>query len=69
MKENDITGALIGCNIRSEKISRRGAEFAELYLKKFMKGNEIIGAVIGCNICSEKISRRGAEFAEFAELY
>jgi len=31
MKENDITGALIGCNIHSEKISRRGAEFAELY--------------------------------------
>jgi hypothetical protein len=31
MQENDITGALIGCNIRSEKISRRGAELAELY--------------------------------------
>ena len=63
MKGNEIILAVIGCNIRSEKISRRGAEFAELYLKKFMKGNEIIGAVIGCNICSEKISRRDAEFA------
>ena len=55
---------IFGCNIRSEKISRRGAEFAELYLKKFMKENEITGALIGCNIRSEKISRRGAELAE-----